>query len=296
MLSAALHALVVALLLLLSYTASRNANEIPKVFQLVAGDGNDYMAREAPREGTPGGVKIDTPLPPAPQPAREEPKQETRPEPKSEPAQVKAAPVAPPTPKEAPQPTKKQAPERILPNIRRDVIRAESQAKKDIEKQRKAEEKKLADEKKKQAELEAQNKAKASNSKSSQTKVARVDVEGIQRGLAEGSANSKAGAGGKALRSDNDDVLGAYFQLFKEKVQRICEAPPGLSESVRGEFEFTIHADGSISGARVLKSSGNSDFDQAVLDAIRRVRMPAHPEKKTESVKFAYSMRDQNRG
>lgn len=294
LLSATLHALVAGLLLLLSYTASRHADEVPKIFQIVAGPGSDYLAREAPALGTPGGLKIETTMPPTPQPAAEETRQAAKPEP----APFTPAPVAPPAPKQAPKQTppapKKQTTERVLPNVRRDVIRAESKAKQQLEKQWKEDAKKLAEERKREAELEAQQKAK--NAKSSPGKVARVDVEGIQKGVLGGSANSKEGAGGRALRADNDDVLGAYFEMFKERVRDRCEPPPGLSESVRGEFEFTIHADGSISGARVVKSSGNTDFDHAVLDAIRRVKMPAHPNRKSESVKFTYSMRDQNRG
>jgi TonB family protein len=60
--------------------------------------------------------------------------------------------------------------------------------------------------------------------------------------------------------------------------------------------EVTSRADGSLSGARVVKGSGSREFDNAVLDAIKRVRMPARPDKKTETVQFDFSMRDRGEG
>jgi len=272
MLSAALHAVIVALLLLIGYASSRSAKDADKIFHLVAGEGDNYAAKAAPALGTPGGAKIERATPP------EQPKA---------------------------QPVKQTAPKSSLATqLRRSVIKAESKAKQQVAKERAAEEKRLADEKKKQdlqakTEAAAQNKAKTSptNSKSPPKVAKRIDTEGIVAGVIGGSTeNTKGGAGGKALATDSANVVDAYFAMFKQRVRDNFEAPTGLSDSLRGEFEFRIHADGSISNARVLKSSGSSEFDRAVLAAIRQVKMPAHPYSRTETVEFQFMMRERDTG
>ena len=100
------------------------------------------------------------------------------------------------------------------------------------------------------------------------------------------------GAGGKALKSDNDDVLAAYDALFKQRLRAEFEPPPGLSDSLKAEIEVRSNADGSITGGRVTKSSGSPEFDRAVLEALRRVRMPARPDRKSELISFTFTMRE----
>jgi colicin import membrane protein len=67
------HGLIVAVLLLFTFTLQHRAVETPKIFELVAGEGDNYAATEAPALGTPGGVKLaaaplPAPTPPAPAP------------------------------------------------------------------------------------------------------------------------------------------------------------------------------------------------------------------------------------
>ncbi|MDO8544058.1 MAG: TonB family protein [Opitutaceae bacterium] len=298
MLSATLHAVVAALALLLSYSASQQDNEAPKIFELVAGEGDNYAAREAPALGTPG-VKLQVPTapkaefaPPKPEPLPPAPVPVKSPQP--EPTPVKPAPV---------QPTPKAA-EQTVPNfskkIRRDIIVADSKAKREIAKERAAE-KKRQDEAKKQLskeEFDRLNKAKsqpASGTKSSPTKVAKIDAEGIAKGVVGGSTKNKTGgAGGKALISNSDDVLGQYFALFKQRLLREFELPTGVSEMLRARVGFMSRPDGSISNARIVKSSGNRDFDRAVLDAMSRVTMPARPDRKTEETVFWFGLVEQD--
>src|SRR5471032_916900 len=68
-LSAVLHSAVVAAIFLLAYMANQSVMNAPKVFELVAGSGNDYMATEAPNLGVPGGITVTIPDLPAPSPA-----------------------------------------------------------------------------------------------------------------------------------------------------------------------------------------------------------------------------------
>lgn len=300
LLSVTLHGLIVALLLVPGCVLNTSEDEAPKTFELVAGEGDNFEAREAPALGSPGGVKVDLPPAPpapkpepvkapepvsAPEPLPPPPKPEPKPEPQPEPA---------PAPKK-PEPKKVEPEKPAVPNmakkLQRDVIRAESKVKQQAAKERAAEEKRLADEKKKmsKAEFDAQNKSKAGTT----GKVAKVDAEGIAKGVVGGStANKKGGAGGKALVNDNDDVLIAYFTLFKQKLRTEFEPPPGLGESLRVTIEVRCNADGSLTAPRVAKASGNAEFDRAVIEAVKRVRMPPRPDKKSEVISLEFKARE----
>src|SRR5690349_11934562 len=70
--SATLHG-AVALLLFFSFVMKRDDSDRAKVFELVAGEGDNYMATEAPALGSPSGVKIDIAKAPEPKPAPPEP-------------------------------------------------------------------------------------------------------------------------------------------------------------------------------------------------------------------------------
>ena len=66
LLSAALHGLFVAIALLFAYAVQSSVKDQPKVMELVAGEGDNYAATEAPALGVPNGIKISIPEPPAP--------------------------------------------------------------------------------------------------------------------------------------------------------------------------------------------------------------------------------------
>ncbi|MGH7946342.1 MAG: cell envelope integrity protein TolA [Opitutaceae bacterium] len=297
--SATLHGIVAALMLF-SFIVSRRDRETPKVFELVAGEGDNYMAREAPALGSPGGVAVEIAVPPPPSPPPEA----------AQPVIAPAPPVQPPTP--APPKKSEPAVPDFKKKLRRDLIVAESKAKLEIKRQREAEARKRAAEEKKQREAEAKrqaddekkmtkeefdrankSKSKSSPAKSVPVKVAKIDAEGIAKGVVGGSTTNKVGgAGGKALKADNDDVLAAYDALFKQRLREKFEPPPGLSDSLKVEIEVRSQADGSLTGARVAKSSGSAEFDQAVLEAVSRVRMPPRPDRKSESIAFIFTMRE----
>lgn len=274
MLSATLHAVVAAIGVVLGYVAKQSAENMPRVLELVAGEGDNYGAKVAPALGTPDGVKLDLAAPPAP---KAEPV-------KAPPEPPKAAPVAPVKAAEAP----------TVPNfaqqIRRKVSRAESKAKMEVAKERAADAKRLAEEQKKMTKEEFD---RANKSKAARAKAPKVDAEGIAKGVTGGSTENKVGgAGGKALVSDNDDVLAAYFALFKQRITETFELPTGLSDTLVAIVRVQSNADGSLTGARVTKSSGSPDFDRAVLDALRRIRMPARPDHRSEQIEFPFTLRE----
>lgn len=307
LISATLHGIAAALLLF-SFITTRNEDEKPKVFELVAGEGDNYMAREAPALGSPGGVTLELPKAPEPKPAPPQPapQEVIAPAPRPSPPEPKVVTPEPPKPPVTTAPDFKK-------KLRRDLIVAESKAKLEIKRKREADARreaqakreadarKAADDQKPMTkeEFDRANKTKKSTTpgKSSPVKVAKIDAEGIAKGVVGGStANKIGGAGGKALKVENDDVLAAYDAMFKQRLRTEFEPPPGLSDSLKVEIEVQSNADGSLSGGRVAKSSGSAEFDRAVLDALRRVRMPPRPDKKGESIGFIFTMRERTDG
>jgi colicin import membrane protein len=288
LLSATMHGVAIALALLFAYATGHREQEAPKVLELVAGEGDNYMAREAPALGTPGGVKLAIPKAPEPKAAPPEP-EPVAPTPVAKAPTPKAVTPAPPVDQSIPD-FKKQ--------VQRKIIVADSKAKQQLAKEHAAEKKRLEEEQKRMTkeEFDRANKSKTAGSaatKSAPTKVAKIDAEGIAKGVVGGSTKNKTGgAGGKALVSENGTEMERYFAALKTWIRSNFEPPPGLSDSLKVDIELRSNADGSLTNVRIAKTSGSAEFDQAVLDAIRRVRMGLRPDKKSESIEFTFTMKE----
>jgi len=283
--SVVLHGLVVAVLLLAAYSKSFESKPATKIFELVAGEGDNFAATEAPALGSPGGIKLSVPAPPVPRPEPVAP-EVTKPEPVPEkpiptppvptpPVPKPPMPVAPPVPKQEPvksptepKPTTSKT-KTMAEQMRWEAIRSESKIKTQIARDKAAEKKRLEQE--------------AKVAKAAAASAPRVDVEGIVKGVQGGStANKVGGAGGKALvRSDAPEMMDAYFGMLRDRLLKALDKPPGLSDTLVAEAEFRIGADGSIRGAKIISPSGSAEFDRAVLEAYSRVRMPARPDGKS---------------
>lgn len=295
-LSAFLHAGVVALIFLFGYLTSDADKKPPKIFELVAGEGDNYMATEAPALGEEGGVK----MPPIPQ----LPVIKSAPEPEPLPPPVTAAPepVIQRAPEPKPAPTKKPAPDEIR-DFSKDVKRISQKRQARLEavdkKKREAEERKAKEEAlKKQRmtkeEYDRQNK-NAKSPTGSSMKIARVEVpEGIRKGVPGGStANKKGGANGPAMSREEGDALDLYFSLLKQKLKEALDKPPGLSDSLVAIVEVYIGADGRLGNPKIKRSSGSQEFDQAAMEAIARVRsIGAKPDRKGEVLNIPFRMRE----
>ena len=294
--SVVLHGLVVAVLLLAAYSKSFESKPATKIFELVAGEGDNFAATEAPALGSPGGIKLSVPAPPVPRPEPVAP-EVTKPEPVPEkpiptppvptpptptpPVPKPPMPVAPSVPKQEPvksptepKPTTSKT-KTMAEQMRWEAIRSESKIKTQIARDKAAEKKRLEQE------------AKAA--KAAAASAPRVDVEGIVKGVQGGStANKEGGAGGKALVRSDGPVMDAYFGMLRDRLLKALDKPPGLSDTLVAEAEFRIGADGSIRGAKIISPSGSAEFDRAVLEAYSRVRMPARPDGKgsVHSLKF----------
>ena len=288
-LSASLHGLVIAVILLLSYAMQASVKEVPKVFELVAGEGDNYGATAAPKLGTPGGIKIDIPEPPAPKPAAPTPPAPVAAvEPDPVPAPVKA-PVEKAVPK-TPAKTAEPKTPNFSNQIRRKIIRAESRAKAQIKKEREAEEKRLT-----KAEFDRQTKT-AKAAANGNPKVKHIDADGISGGVM-GGTTKEAGAGGKVLTREEGEVLDAYFAIVKQRLQDGLDKPPGLGDAVFAVAEFRLNADGSISSARLTRGSGSDEFDRAVLDDLRHYKRVSPPSAwKGDTISVTFRMKEEDSG
>jgi len=315
MLSASLHGAVIAMLVLYAVWNNRDRSDPLVPITLVAGEGDNYGAKEAPALGSEGGVKLNVPAPaepvspPAPAVTMTLPPPEVAPPVPPPKAQVQPEPPKPiPVPEPAPTPkapAEKAPPSKAAKNpdvpdfkkkIQWEIVKADANAKAKARREREAEAKRLAEEKKRMT-LEEFNRTQKSkqvaSTKNANAKIERIDGEGIAKGVVGGStANKVGGAGGKALKNDNPDVIGAYLALFRQELRRLFEPPPGLSDTLKVRIEVMNKADGSLSGAKVVQSSGSKEFDQAVLDAVKRIRLPARPDRKNEELSFAFSMKE----
>ena len=281
LLSATLHGAVVAAAILFTYAVSDPAKNAAKVFVLVAGEGDNFAADVAPALGTPGGVKFQPATPPTPAPT-----------PKVEPVVQEVAPAPLPVEKAAtPVPAETKPPD-FSKQIKRKMIVAESKAKQQVARDRKAEDARTTKE-----EYDRQHATATKTKVASATppKVQHVDGEGISKGVIGGStSNTKGGAGGKALVRIDGSVREAYFALLRQRIATAVKSdlPPGLSDTLEVGIEVRIGADGTLSGARVTKSSGSDELDRAVLAAFKRVRMPEHPDKKGETLTMSFRTKD----
>ena len=300
MLSLALHGALVAVLLLISYAVNQQVKNAPKIFELVAGAGDNYMASEAPALGSPTGLKLDLTTTPAPQ-------VEPKPEPVApvpvvtpEPSPITPAPIekAPPekVPVEKPKPEKAPSKpvEPAVPNFKNQIVkkvnRAEAKAKQEIKKEREAEAKMT-----KEA-FDKANKAKAvAKAKGGSSKIEPVG-QGIREGVIGGSPkNTKGGAGGKALTAEDGTLMERYFSLLKSRLKENHEKPSGLSDALMARVEFYVGADGSISRVRISRSSGSEEFDRSVREAFARTKsIGARPDKKGETVELEFRMREED--
>lgn len=88
-------------------------------------------------------------------------------------------------------------------------------------------------------------------------------------------------------------ALSAYFERVKAAVRGAWAKPDGLNDQLRVSVSFQLSADGRISGARVSSSSGNSIYDQSVLEAFARAgSVGPTPDRKAYPLRLEFRMTD----
>jgi colicin import membrane protein len=302
--SATLHAAAVVLLLAAAWVTSQQTRPPVKIFDLVAGEGDNWAATEAPALGTPDGVKLQVPATAEPVQRIAEPVPriaEPAPAP-PEPSPVQAAPI----PEAAPvPPTTAKTTDGKVPDLVRTVKRTAAKVEQKMAQKQRMEDALAAEKARKDAAAAKKimtkeqydklygNKANPAG-KAGATKIARVDAKGIAGGVVGGStANTVGGAGGKALSREEASVMEGYFSYLKQKLEQAHEPPVGVSDKLSVRVEFMLAVDGSISQVRVVRSSGNKDFDQSVLEAFKRVRsIGTRPDGRSEPITLEFNTRD----
>ncbi len=277
--SAALHAVLIVLVVWFTW-ANNRPKEQPQIFELVAGEGDNFAAIEAPAIGEPDApdasdapdvpsVKVD--IPPPPDPVIE---------PMIEPEPPEVSPViAPPSPV---QPPLVVPPVKPPPKTTPAAVKDPTPPTKKMTK----------------AEFDRLNKTKK-NTPSQKRATApivpkRIDTAGIAKGVTGGStANKTAGAGGKALTRQDIELSEAYIALLRQRLMKAHEKPEGLSDLLEATVRFRLTSSGLVTNVVVISSSRNNEFDQSVLAAFRRISLPPPPANlKTSDYTITFKMRE----
>jgi TonB family protein len=243
-----LHGAVAGLLVFFTYYVVQRDEKPPVIFELVAGPPTAPDELVAPAKGnTPNALKMDVPKvelePLKPEVSKPEP---------PVPETVKAVETPPPPAPAKPTPAAKPKP------------RADNSISKELKKSERMSYREY---------LKKHPQPKVATVDPKTIKTPRIDAEGIAEGVKGGStANKRGGGGGKALTREEQDQLSTYYSFLIGALRDGFTPPPGVSDKLAAKVSFDITASGVILNPRIVKSSGNREFDDAVLDAFRRVR------------------------
>lgn len=291
--SAALHVVVVALVVWFTWQANQ-PKEMPQIFELVAGEGDNFAATEAPALGVPG-IKIEIPEP-EPSPVMAEPSPVAPVEPVAIP--VEAKPLPPPPvhkPVNMAKLVDRIADKRaanIEKKFKQERAAAEARAAKEA-KEAEAKAKRMTKE-----EFDRMNKGKTTPAQkvgaAAPIPTKRIDTAGIAGGVAGGStANTTGGAGGKALTRQDIELSEAYISLLIQRLKEAHQKPEGLSDLLQATVKFRLTSTGSVINVTILSSSRNPEFDQSVLAAFRRITLPPPPANlKTNDYTITFKMKE----
>lgn len=267
-LSLSLHGFVVATLVLFTWFTALRQKEAPVIFELVAGPPTNPEALEAPALGnTTSPIKLEIPkvelVPTMPEP---EPVIESPPEPMPPKPTPKAKPKEPEKPK-------------ADTSLTKEVKKAQRMSYQEYLK-------KHPTPKQTAATLKATAKP---------TKVPKIDAQGIAQGVKGGStANTKGGGGGRALTREQQDAMNTYISMLIQELKRAHEPPPGVSDRLEARVTFDITASGAILNPRIVKSSGDREFDQSVIEAFLRMRsIGPTPNRRSDTWTVTFKMRDE---
>ena len=224
---------------------------------------------------------VDPAQPPAPAPTQQGEKIELEqptieklddfdlpePEPEPEPTPPEPQPKPEPTPAPAPKPTPKPTPKKTEPPKK---ISAEDFFKKHPDKRT------------------SKRSTKTRPRTSAPVKLGTITT-GFSKGVAVGgigtiSASATIGAGMK-------NELGKYTQYIRTLAVRNWE-PPEVFEKLETKVEFLVSKNGTISGVKIIQSSGNKAFDDSVLAIFRRITLMPPPDKAPHILTIPFISKD----
>jgi colicin import membrane protein len=247
-LSVTFHGLIIALIVFSAYLLRQQAPETPKIFELVAGAGNNYAATEAPAPSTPDKIKFD--LPEAPAPVLKPPPPPVKPQPQiSKPPPFitpDPAPVMAPPKNVIPEPKPKPVVQKVEPKPKQMSL-AEFQK------------------------LHGKPKTASTKPRNPRSiKVRSIDANSF----ANVSSKTLSGAGGPALTREEGRLLDGYIALLLQRLRAAHQKPPGLSDLLKAEVRFNIAADGVLSSVKIVPNSTSQCFvrlQKCARLALRRI-------------------------
>lgn len=233
-----------------------------------------YFEIVVPSEDRPGPKNLPkAPGPPSPERIREQsmalPDFGSVPEipkiaPKQAPEQPTQAPAPTPTPKPSQAPaTKKEAPKQAAPSPQKSPTPAAAAAPQTVS---------FSDFQKKHGSTSNSKQTKKTSGSSKPVNVPKIDVSGITGDL---SRMRISGGGGGTGGAGPGGVSATDFDRWKSavylRIDAVWERPETAVEGIEARVAFEVTANGTITKIRVEKSSGNSVFDQSILQALRMV-------------------------
>lgn len=89
------------------------------------------------------------------------------------------------------------------------------------------------------------------------------------------------------------DALDRYIARLREALRRAWDKPTSLAENLATTVEFEIAANGRLTGVRITRGSGNSQFDQSVLGAFNTLGSAgATPDARPQQLRLTFRMTD----
>ncbi|MDP1692672.1 MAG: cell envelope integrity protein TolA [Burkholderiaceae bacterium] len=179
-----------------------------------------------------------------------------------------AAAVPIPQPSPPPQPVQPSAKPEPRPEAQpsRDAEIAIEKAKREREKEREREAKAEAEKKRQQALQEEQRKKSVERAEFDRLEKLRQDT--LKRMLGQAGATGHPAATGTAARDAGPSA--SYAGKIMARVLPNIVLPDEVPKGTRAEVEVRTAPDGAIVGRRLVKSSGNKAWDEAVLRALDR--------------------------
>ena len=231
-------------------------------------------------------------VPQAAAPRLQEPPPEPAPEPAPTPQPVKPAPPPPPAPDPAQErldaqialEKKKQEEKKKIDKLKADKEKAEKEAKAKAEKDKAEKEKankdKLAKEKAaknaKEKEAKERDKKKAAEKAAAESKADAARTEAMRQenlkrmqGMAGASGGEKAT--GTALKASGPSA--SYAGRLVGSIKPNITYPGDVVGNPRAEVEVRVGMDGVIQSRRIVQTSGNKAWDEAVLRAIDKTQI-----------------------
>lgn len=192
----------------------------------------------------------------APPPAPPPPAPEVRPEPRP----------APPPP--TPGPSEAQIATQRAQQKKEQEQRALEEARQKALTEKAAAEKAAADKKRAQEQKQAADKKVAEDKREREEAAERQRQENIRRMLGQAGASGAPQATGTAQQSAGPSA--GYGARVAARIKPNVVFTDTVTGNPRAEVEVRTLPDGTIAGRRIVKSSGNTDWDEAVLKAIDR--------------------------